>query len=193
MLICVTSSWALRLCSPTAVLVSAWQVLHTLLQVSSDVLELLLDYCRFHHAQGRSDKVRIPMYHLHSGLQPTSSCKWKHCACLQLRRSLMMRITLWCHLILAPPHLELPATRLCAAQERKAFDERYIRMDTRRLCELTSAADALDMKPLVDLASRALARLIEGKTPEQVSYPPSHAMPCGKHQASGRSGHAKGT
>ena len=41
-------------------------------------------------------------------------------------------------------------------------------MDTRRLCELTSAADALEMKPLVDLASRALARLIEGKTPEQV-------------------------
>ena len=57
----------------------------------------------------------------------------------------------------------------CVLQERKAFDERYIRMDTRRLCELTSAADALDMKPLVDLASRALARLIEGKTPEQVS------------------------
>lgn len=53
-------------------------------------------------------------------------------------------------------------------QERKGFDERYIRMETRRLCELTSAADALEMKPLVDLASRALARLIEGKTPEQV-------------------------
>ena len=41
-------------------------------------------------------------------------------------------------------------------------------MDTRRLCELTSGADALDMKPLVDLASRALAKLIEGKTPEQI-------------------------
>ncbi|KAK9809569.1 hypothetical protein WJX73_002808 [Symbiochloris irregularis] len=53
-------------------------------------------------------------------------------------------------------------------KERKAFDERYIRIDTKRLCELTSAADALDMKPLVDLASRALARLIEGKTPEQI-------------------------
>lgn len=53
-------------------------------------------------------------------------------------------------------------------KERKLFDERFIRMDTQRLCELTSAADALDMKPLVDLASRALARMIEGKTPEQV-------------------------
>ncbi len=53
-------------------------------------------------------------------------------------------------------------------QERKIFDEKFIRLDTRRLCELTSAADALAMKPLVDLTSRALARLIEGKTPEQV-------------------------
>lgn len=55
-----------------------------------------------------------------------------------------------------------------AWQERKAHDERYIRMETRRLCELTSAADALEMKPLVDLASKALARLIEGKSPDQI-------------------------
>ena len=59
----------------------------------------------------------------------------------------------------------------CAAQERKIFDEKFIRLDTRRLCELTSAADALAMKPLVDLTSRALARLIEGKTPEQARLP----------------------
>ena len=54
------------------------------------------------------------------------------------------------------------------AQERKLFDEKFIRMDTRRLCELTSAADALDMKPLVDLTSRALARMIEGKSAEEI-------------------------
>jgi hypothetical protein len=59
-------------------------------------------------------------------------------------------------------------SKACTPQERKLFDERFIRLDTRRLCELTSAADALDMKPLVDLTSKALARLIEGKTPEQV-------------------------
>ena len=53
-------------------------------------------------------------------------------------------------------------------QERKLFDERFIRLDTRRLCELTSAADALGMKSLVDLTSRALARMIEGKTPEEI-------------------------
>lgn len=42
------------------------------------------------------------------------------------------------------------------------FDERFIRVDTNLLCELTSAADALDMRPLVDLASRAIAKMIEG-------------------------------
>ena len=41
-------------------------------------------------------------------------------------------------------------------------------MDTKRLCELTSAADSLQLKPLVDLTSRALARMIEGKTPEEI-------------------------
>lgn len=53
-------------------------------------------------------------------------------------------------------------------KERKIFDERFIRLDTKRLCELTSAADSLQMKPLVDLTSRALARMIEGKTPEEI-------------------------
>jgi len=51
-------------------------------QVEADVLKLVLSYCRYHRAEGRSDK------------------------------------------------------------ERKLFDEKFIRMDTRRLCELTSAADA---------------------------------------------------
>lgn len=41
-------------------------------------------------------------------------------------------------------------------------------MDTKRLCELASAADSLQLKPLVDLSSRALARIIEGKTPEEI-------------------------
>lgn len=53
-------------------------------------------------------------------------------------------------------------------KERKSFDERFIRMDTKRLCELASAADSLQLKPLVELTSRALARMIEGKTPEEI-------------------------
>ncbi|CAA7399054.1 unnamed protein product [Spirodela intermedia] len=53
-------------------------------------------------------------------------------------------------------------------KERKSFDEKFIRMDTKRLCELTSAADSLQLRPLVDLTSRALARMIEGKTPEEI-------------------------
>ncbi|OIV89114.1 hypothetical protein TanjilG_26968 [Lupinus angustifolius] len=53
-------------------------------------------------------------------------------------------------------------------KERKSYDEKLIRMDTNRLCELTSAADSLKLRPLVDLTSRALARIIEGKTPEEI-------------------------
>ncbi|KAG8652926.1 SKP1-like protein 21 isoform X2 [Manihot esculenta] len=53
-------------------------------------------------------------------------------------------------------------------KERKTFDEKFIRIDTKKLCELTSAADSLQLKPLVDLTSRALARIIEGKTPEEI-------------------------
>ena len=53
-------------------------------------------------------------------------------------------------------------------QERKSFDEKFVRIDTEKLCELTSAADSLQLKPLVDLTSRALARIIEGKTPEEI-------------------------
>lgn len=41
-------------------------------------------------------------------------------------------------------------------------------MDADRLCELTSAADSVKLKPLVDLTSRALARIIEGKSPEEL-------------------------
>lgn len=51
------------------------------MQVTAEVLQLLLTYCRYHRVPGHSDK------------------------------------------------------------ERKAFDEKFIRLDTRRLCELTSAAD----------------------------------------------------
>ncbi|KAL0428857.1 UNVERIFIED_CONTAM: SKP1-like protein 21 [Sesamum radiatum] len=53
-------------------------------------------------------------------------------------------------------------------KERKSFDEKFVRMDTKKLCELTSAADSLQLKPLVDLTSRALARVIEGRTPEEI-------------------------
>lgn len=76
--------------------------------VEKDVLDLIVEYAKYHAATGRSDK------------------------------------------------------------ERKLFDERFVRLNTRTLCELTSAADSLDMKPLVELTSRALARLIEGKTPEEI-------------------------
>ena len=53
-------------------------------------------------------------------------------------------------------------------QERKSFDGKFGRMDAEKICELPSAADSLQLKPLFDLTSRALARIIEGKTPEEI-------------------------
>ena len=102
-------------------------------QVGPDVLHLIMEYCRFHRAAGRSDKAHTA--------PPSPLARTATPCVLTPRRSL---------------------------QERKLFDERFIRLDTRRLCELTSAADALGMKSLVDLTSRALARMIEGKTPEEI-------------------------
>nr|GFA78800.1 SKP1-like protein 21 isoform X1 [Tanacetum cinerariifolium] len=53
-------------------------------------------------------------------------------------------------------------------EERKTFDEKFIRLDSNKLCELISAADSLKLRPLVDLTASALARMIEGKTAEQI-------------------------
>ncbi|KAF3649962.1 SKP1-like protein 20 [Capsicum annuum] len=53
-------------------------------------------------------------------------------------------------------------------KERKKYDEKFVRLDTKMLCDLASAADSLQLRPVVDLTSRALARIIEGKTPEEI-------------------------
>ncbi|KAI3931480.1 hypothetical protein MKW92_045056, partial [Papaver armeniacum] len=50
----------------------------------------------------------------------------------------------------------------------RSFDEKFIRIDTESLCELTAAADSLQLKPLADLTSQALAGMIEGNTPEEI-------------------------
>lgn len=43
-----------------------------------------------------------------------------------------------------------------------------MKMDTKKLCQITSAANILGVKALVDLTSRAIGRMIEGKTPEEI-------------------------
>ncbi|CAN6979190.1 unnamed protein product [Brassica oleracea var. botrytis] len=53
-------------------------------------------------------------------------------------------------------------------KERKTYDQKFIRMDTTMLRELASAADSLQLKPLVDLTCRTLGRSMEGKTPEEM-------------------------
>jgi len=56
-----------------------------------------------------------------------------------------------------------------AIKERKQYNKQYIRdLDTARICELASAAHYLNIKPLIDLSCKALAREIEGKSPEEI-------------------------
>ncbi|GER38814.1 E3 ubiquitin ligase SCF complex subunit SKP1/ASK1family protein [Striga asiatica] len=55
-------------------------------------------------------------------------------------------------------------------EERKAFNEKFVRMCTKWLCELTSAADSLHLRPLSDITSRTLTRVIEGKSLEEIRY-----------------------
>jgi len=77
-------------------------------QVTPAMLTLILDYSRFHHVQGRSNK------------------------------------------------------------EQKSYDEKFVRIDTTRLCELTSVAKYLQLEPLYDLTCHAIARIIEGRSLEEI-------------------------
>lgn len=54
------------------------------------------------------------------------------------------------------------------SQERKFFDEKFVKTDTDRLLELISAAHSLELRSLVDLISRAVARVIEGRSNEEI-------------------------
>jgi hypothetical protein len=62
----------------------------------------------------------------------------------------------------------LPPTHHHHHQERDLFEKRFVRVEINRLCELAAAADTLEIRPVMELASRAIARLIEGKSPEQI-------------------------
>ncbi|KAL8248014.1 hypothetical protein R6Q59_009230 [Mikania micrantha] len=53
-------------------------------------------------------------------------------------------------------------------KERKTFDEKFVRLDANKLCDLISAADSLQLRPLVDLTSCAIAKMISGKTAEEI-------------------------
>ncbi|GJR85459.1 SKP1-like protein 21 isoform X1 [Tanacetum coccineum] len=128
-------------------------------RVNPVTLSLILDYCRFHQVAGRSNKVRIKEAQLQSTYVKMGN---KICNTPPYADHNIVRFARRLTALLCGPHVKT------SRQERKSFDEKFIRMDTNRLCELTSAADSLQLKPLVDLTSRALARMIEGKTPEEI-------------------------
>jgi len=58
-----------------------------------------------------------------------------------------------------------PAT---SEREKKAWDASFVQVKQNTLCELASASYYLDIKPLVNLTSRAIATQISGKTSEEI-------------------------
>jgi hypothetical protein len=96
----------------------------------------------------------------------------------------MAKVIEYCAFHLAPGH---------SIKERKNFNKQFMRMDTARLCEvsanhrmhpsvhpvilntrrrrqLASASHYLDLKSLIDLTCRGLAKHIQGKNPVRLFY-----------------------
>jgi hypothetical protein len=108
-------------------------------RVSPASLSLILNYCRFHQVPGRSNKVCCTLY------SSSNFC--------------LLNLHLIQHILAGISYI---------LQERKSFDEKFVRIDTEKLCKLASAALGLQLRPLVDLTCGALARIIGGKTPDEV-------------------------
>lgn len=100
----------------------------------------------------------------HSSLEGRTLACTPHIAHITLH---MHKRTLPMALLQAPP-LSPTISPLPHPQEKRQFNEKFVRVGTKRLCELTSGADALKMRQVVDLASRQLARMIEGKSPDEI-------------------------
>lgn len=68
----------------------------------------------------------------------------------------------YCYFHTSPDRLEMNQAN------RTAWDNEFVRVSPRRLCELASAAYYLDICDLVDLTCRAIAAIISGKTADQI-------------------------
>jgi len=50
----------------------------------------------------------------------------------------------------------------------KAWNEKFVRLEPSELCELASAAYYLEIRPLVDLTCKSIAKLLKGKSPAEI-------------------------
>ncbi len=64
--------------------------------------------------------------------------------------------------------IEYCAHKTSTSGEDAAWDAEYVELPQTALFELVMAANYLDIAPLLDLACRAVAALIRGKTPEEI-------------------------
>lgn len=53
-------------------------------------------------------------------------------------------------------------------QDHKVFDENFLKMDTRRLCELITLSNYLQLRPLIDCTCEAMAQRISNNSTEEI-------------------------
>ena len=53
-------------------------------------------------------------------------------------------------------------------KEQKSYDDNFVKIDTKMLCELACAANSLRLQPVIDLTCCALARIIGKRSPEEI-------------------------
>jgi len=81
-------------------------------------------------------------------------------------------------------------------KEKRRWDEDFVKLDSPELCELASAAFHLGVSPLVDLTCKAIAKMMQGRSPEEIrqvfhienDFTPEEeaALPRGYYVARGR-------
>ncbi|XP_076934902.1 SKP1-like protein 1A [Bidens hawaiensis] len=65
-------------------------------------------------------------------------------------------------------HVEAPGTEDKVADDIKAFDADFVKVDQSTLFDLILAANYLNIKSLLDLTCQTVADMIKGKTPEEI-------------------------
>ena len=75
-----------------------------------------------------------------------------------------------------PKEIERPLASQNYQECVDAWDFEFINVDLDLIFEIILAANYMDIKPLLELASSKVASIIKGKTPEEIRKPPATAI-----------------
>lgn len=107
----------------------------------------MIEYCKYHSVAGRSDKVRSREFSNKVVSQPGAAARSEspHTACRPAVQPAFGggSCSPAVRQCAAGSRAAAAARGLAAPQEKRQFNEKFVRVDVKRLCELTSGADAL--------------------------------------------------